>query len=273
MFKAIALEPGTVLTVNSHDRERDLILHMRPTGTPQPLVMIFHGGGGGARFMARRTGALADQLLDRGYAIAFMNGSSRFGGKSLRTWNGGHCCAYALKAKIDEVDYIDRVVAAIAAQMPLDHSRVFLMGHSNGGMIAYRSPAEMATQIRGIVVISSAMFDDQPLLNEGMSAFLIHTRDDANIAFDASVPPKNRRAWNALPLPFREAELRMKKMLGCGNLVRENVVQGVVRRNHSCAKGADLTIVVSATGGHEWPKSIPGFDLDEAILEFFDNQH
>ncbi|MEZ5933698.1 MAG: alpha/beta fold hydrolase [Alphaproteobacteria bacterium] len=260
------------MTVSSHGDKRELILRARPTDAPQPLVMIFHGGGGSAWFMARRTSSFADRLLDSGYAVAFMNGSSRRGGRNLRTWNGGHCCAYAMTEAIDDVDYIDRAVPEIAARISLDGSRVFLMGHSNGGMLAYRVPADMGTPVRGIVVISSAMFDDQPRLPQGISAFLTHARDDDNIAFDASFPPKQQRAWDAPPLHFLETEARMADMLDCGKPVPQSAIQDVAMRARRCAGGAELTVVVSATGGHEWPKSIPGFSLEDSILGFLDRQ-
>ena len=235
-------------------------------------MLIFHGGGGSAQFMTKRSSTFADLLLSRGYAAAFMNGSSRRDGRNLRTWNGGHCCAYAMTTKIDEGDYIDQAVATIAEHTPVDPSRIFLLGHSNGGMVAYRWPATLRTKVRGIVVISSAMFADQPLIPIGTSAFLTHTRNDDNVAFDASFAPKQKRAWNASPLPFPEAEARMTKRLDCDNPNEQKVAEGVTQRNHACAKGAELTVVISATGGHEWPKSIPRFSLEDAILTFLDRQ-
>lgn len=262
----------SVLTVTSGGVERELILRAQPSGRPQALVLIFHGGGGNARFMAQRTDLFVDLLLRRGYAVAFMNGSSRRNDRNRRTWNGGHCCAYAMTAKIDEADYIDQAVAAIAMQIPVDRSRVFLMGHSNGGMVAYRWTAALHMPVRGIVVISSAMFADQPTIPQGTSAFLIHTRDDDNVAFDASFSPKQTRAWNAPFLPFLDAEARLADLLVCGSPNQQRMAEGVIRRDRFCATGAELTIVVSARGGHEWPKSIPGFSLEEAILNFLDHQ-
>ncbi len=266
------LPSSTELTVTSGGVERKLILRAQPMGTPQPLVLIFHGGGGSAQFMAQRASAFADLLLSRGYAVAFMNGSFRRDSQNLRTWNGGHCCAYAMTAKIDEGDYIDQAIATIAAQTPVDRSRIFLMGHSNGGMVTYRSPTTLQTKVRGIVVISSAMFADQPAIPQGISAFLIHTRDDDNVAFDASFAPKQKRAWNAPPLPFPETEARMAEMLGCGSPKEQKVTDSVTRRDHACAKGTELTVIVSTRGGHAWPKSIPGFSLEETILTFLDHQ-
>ena len=266
------LSSDTVLTVMSGGVEREIALRAQPMNTPQPLVLIFHGGGGSAQSMARRSSSFAGLLLRQGYAVAFMNGSSRRDGQNLRTWNGGHCCAYAMTAKIDEADYIDQAVTVIAAQAPIDPSRIFLMGHSNGGMIAYRWPTALHTKVRGIVVISSAMFADQPVMPHGTSAFLTHTLDDDTIAFDASFAPKQTRAWNAPPLPFPEAEARMAEMLGCGSPKERKVTDGVTQRDHACAKGTELTVIVSTRGGHAWPKSIPGFSLEEAILTFLDRQ-
>ncbi|MBS0154003.1 MAG: alpha/beta fold hydrolase [Nitrospira sp.] len=266
------LPSSIVLTVTSGGVERDFILHAQPTDTPKPLVLIFHGGGGSAQFMVRRSSAFADLLLTRGYAVAFMNGSSHRDGRNFRTWNGGHCCAHAMTTKIDEGNYIDQAIAAIAAHTPVDRSRIFLMGHSNGGMVTYRWLATLRTKVRGIVVISSAMFADQPAIPQGTSAFLTHTHDDNNVAFNASFAPKQKRAWDAPPLPFLEAEARMAQLLDCDNPNEQRVADGVIKRDHTCTSGAELTVVVSETGGHEWPKSIPGFSLEGAILMFLDHQ-
>lgn len=53
-----------------------------------------------------------------------------------RAWNAGICCALALR---NDVGYLVDVVHAVAAAVPVDLSRVYVVGFSNGGMMALRA--------------------------------------------------------------------------------------------------------------------------------------
>jgi predicted esterase len=53
-----------------------------------------------------------------------------------RAWNAGICCALALR---NDVGYLVDVVHAVAASVPVDLTRVYIVGFSNGGMMALRA--------------------------------------------------------------------------------------------------------------------------------------
>jgi predicted esterase len=53
-----------------------------------------------------------------------------------RAWNAGTCCALALR---NDVGYLVDVVHAVAAAVPVDVTRVYIVGFSNGGMMALRA--------------------------------------------------------------------------------------------------------------------------------------
>jgi poly(3-hydroxybutyrate) depolymerase len=53
-----------------------------------------------------------------------------------RAWNAGICCALALR---NDVGYLVDVVHAVEASVPVDTTRVYVVGFSNGGMMALRA--------------------------------------------------------------------------------------------------------------------------------------
>lgn len=53
-----------------------------------------------------------------------------------RAWNAGICCALALR---NDVGYLVDVVHAVEASVPIDLTRVYVVGFSNGGMMALRA--------------------------------------------------------------------------------------------------------------------------------------
>ena len=163
------------LSVKAGKDQRELILY-----TPQdisrdvPVVLVFHGGGGGAEWMASKSRKLTRTFTEAGYAVAYMNGSSRRDGEKLRTWNAAHCCAYAQRQNIDEAAYIDAAMDALDRKTGIDRTRIFLVGHSNGAMLAYRVAGQMKDAPRAIAPISGAIFADQPGIPARTSIFMYH---------------------------------------------------------------------------------------------------
>jgi poly(3-hydroxybutyrate) depolymerase len=54
-----------------------------------------------------------------------------------RAWNAGTTCCGGVT--IDDVTYLRHVVAAVAGRTPVDLRRVYVLGLSNGGMMALRA--------------------------------------------------------------------------------------------------------------------------------------
>jgi polyhydroxybutyrate depolymerase len=160
-----ALVPGGPLAPGNHElqldhggRERSYVLHVPAAGAegPRPLVLAFHGGGGNGEGFQRYAGL--DALADRdGFLVAYPNGSHRWSDGRLLTWNAGDCCGFAKDAAIDDVGFARAVIEDVARSTPLDRSRVYATGHSNGGMMAYRLAAEASERVAAIAPVAAAM--------------------------------------------------------------------------------------------------------------------
>jgi polyhydroxybutyrate depolymerase len=265
-------EPETV-TVKTGKTDRDAILYPRDTSAgPSPVVLVFHGGGGGAEWMANRSTSLTRALSGAGYIVVYMNGSSRRDTEKLRTWNAVHCCAYAAKKKINDAAYADAVIEELDRRFDIDRTRIFLMGHSNGAMLSYRIAGQMKTTPRAIAPISGAIFADQPDVPDRTSIFMYHAVDDEVLSYDGNPEDKAER-WRTAPhVGFLKAEAKLAELKACGAPTASSFDGGVTQTERACPGNSSIIAVTGPSGGHEWPSKAPGYRIEDAILAFFERQ-
>lgn len=268
--RAPPAKPET-LTVSAAGTKREAILYAPDAATgPRPVVLVFHGGGGGAEWMANKSALLTRTLTGAGYAVVYMNGSTKRRTEKLRTWNAEHCCAYAARAKINEAAYADAVLDALDARLEIDRTRIFLMGHSNGAMLSYRLAGQMKTTPRAIAPISGAIFADQPDVPDRTSIFMYHAVDDEALSYDGNPEDKAER-WRTAPhIGFIKAEAKLAELKDCGPQTAGPSGSSIQTTERACPGSSVLVAVTGASGGHEWPSRPPGYSIEQAILSFFD---
>lgn len=126
----------------------------RPTGvavgTPLPVILAIHGGGGTARIHASTTllSALGQQ---RKILIAYLEGSG-----AIQTFNAGNCCGAAQTNNVDDVGYVSAVLDDLAARDAIDAARIYATGFSNGGMLSHRLACALSQRIAGIAAVGGA---------------------------------------------------------------------------------------------------------------------
>lgn len=156
--EARGLAPGNHERSVAHGgAERSYVLHVpaQVGSRPLPLLLAFHGGGGNARGFQRYAGL--DPLAERdGFLVAYPNGSHRFFGERLLSWNAGDCCGFASEAGVDDVGFALAVIEDVARLTPVDRLRVYATGHSNGAMLTYRLAAEASDRIAAIAPVAAA---------------------------------------------------------------------------------------------------------------------
>lgn len=116
-----------------------------------PLVVSLHGGGSNAREQDLFT-RMRFKAVEAGFVLLTPNGYRG-------TWNAGSCCAPAMTAGIDHTAVIDAMLDDAERLLSIDDARVFALGHSNGGMMAYRLACELSDRIAAIAAVSATMMD------------------------------------------------------------------------------------------------------------------
>lgn len=217
-----------------------------------PLLLAFHGSSWNGRVMQQTTGfsELAEQEK---FVVAYPNGS---GPSNILSWNAQFCCSFALERGIDDLSFVDLLLDELLASYPVDPSRVYATGFSNGGMFTYVLAIERPEQFAAVAVVSGAMYATQPPANIPIPMLIIHGTNDSVIPYDGgwgalrSLSGKTEPAVSAIdaaslwianngcsssePMTSRERTARIQTYIGC--------------RDHS-----DVVFITLLEGGHNWP--------------------
>jgi polyhydroxybutyrate depolymerase len=122
-----------------------------------PLVIMLHGysATGPEEELYLNFGRLVD--VD-GFLYAFPDGLTDVTG--FHFWNATDGCCDFYGNPVDDVAYIDSVIDDVSARYHVDTKRIYVLGHSNGGFMAYRLACDLAPRIAAIVSLSGAMWND-----------------------------------------------------------------------------------------------------------------
>jgi polyhydroxybutyrate depolymerase len=275
------------LDVRAVGLRRSYRLHAPPRepGRALALVVAVHGAFSGPERMARRSGfsELADQ---EGFAIAYARGHGLLG--RLRHWNSGHCCGFARKVGIDDVGYLKAVIEDARRQLPIDASRIYMVGHSNGGMLTYRFAAEH-TGLLAAVAVSSGTVGGRPDEDEGewlppepshaIPILHVHGRADPIVQYEGGEDPRSSgRTWISAP----DSARFWAEHNGCeadATESREGIL--TLAEWSGCRDGAGVRLYSVDSWGHHWagPRltrrmgaAAQGFDAASVMWRFF-SQH
>jgi polyhydroxybutyrate depolymerase len=150
--------------------------------SPVPLVILLHGyGSSGADAEAYLGLAAASDA--RGFLYAHPDGTKDSKGNAF--WNATDACCDADGSGVDDSGYLSALIWDIRAQFNVDPKRVYLIGHENGGFMAYREACDHATQIAGVASLGGAMWGDptQCVLKAPVTVLEIHGTADADIDY------------------------------------------------------------------------------------------
>lgn len=120
-------------------------------GGQAPVVFVLHGGGGNGWDMSGY--ARFDAFAERDRAVVVY--PSAFEG----FWNDGRKYR-EFKSQVENVDdvgFLFRVLEDLDARVKVDRSRVFITGHSNGGLMAHMVAAHAANRITAIAPVASSI--------------------------------------------------------------------------------------------------------------------
>jgi polyhydroxybutyrate depolymerase len=78
--------------------------------------------------------------------------------RGKRFWNATDACCNLYGVHVDDSAYLDGVIKQIEATYNVDRHRIFVVGHSNGGFMAYRMACDHADEVAAIVSLEAATF-------------------------------------------------------------------------------------------------------------------
>jgi polyhydroxybutyrate depolymerase len=234
---------------------RSYILY-RPTTSNRgdlPLMIVLHGGLGNAQYMQESTGL--NEIADSGpFVVVYPNGDKiRFTLKDRRTWNAGNCCGLAAKKGIDDVKFIEKIIEDISKKIPIDTRRVYLVGLSNGAMMAYRVAVEIPDRIAAVISVSGTLAIDNFDAARDIPVLIIHGTADKNIPIAGG-----KGALSVAKVDHRSLADTIKLITRARQCLDPEVRKekgGIQISSYRCSNGAPLVVMLIEGGEHGWPGS------------------
>jgi poly(3-hydroxybutyrate) depolymerase len=112
------------------------------------LVIALHGYTGGPEQMRQQLDGDA-WARELGATVVYPTGLGH-----RTSWNAGGCCGSAARSGIDDVGFIARTITRFR---DAGARQVFLVGYSNGGMLAYRVACERPDLVDAIAVVNGTI--------------------------------------------------------------------------------------------------------------------
>lgn len=240
-----------------------------------PLVINLHGftSADWQQQILTRMDATSEA---RGYLVAYPSGVAT-------SWNAGQCCGTAWLDAVDDVQFIQELIAKISDEYCIDPKRIYATGMSNGGFLSHRLGCELADTFAAIApvagVLGVAPNDCKP--QRPLPVLHFHGTADPMVPYGGGNPivnigmagtldfrsvPDTIRTWRNLNGCLGEAEIVYAK----GDATCE--------RWSDCEGGVSVTLCTIDKGGHTWPGGVPipagktstSISATETMADFFD---
>lgn len=233
------------VTVDGVRRTYRSIMSVQATGRI-PLLIVLHGRGQTDSVAASQTGFLG--LAERRRVVLVFPDGER------RSWDAGHgCCGFAGSRHAPDVPFVAAIVADAVRRWPVDVERVYLVGYSNGGKLAYSAVCADPK-----LFAAAATYGAVPLspCSPGTPAvpFLLAAGTADRVL------PFHGRPTGHPPLPgVPQAVDWLRTQDGCparAQTGRDG--SAVVQRWADCAGGTNVESVVYPGWGHAWPAGRAG---------------
>ena len=158
---AAAREEASEGSISNHklqvgERERSFLLYTpakrnADTGD-RPLVLVFHGGGGTAKGIAREVGRSMHKIADReGFFVAYPNAVDK-----MWDFDAG-VISESLDERIDDRRFFGDLISELVHSLPIDEQRIFATGISRGGQASYFVACAHPDRIRAIAPVAMPM--------------------------------------------------------------------------------------------------------------------
>ena len=223
-------------------------------GTPLPLVVVLHGGGGNATNAELMTGF--SRLVEREHIIVvYPDGMAARDGAPLETWNAGHCCGPAMQRNVDDVGFIAALLDELHRTLPVDASRIYVTGMSNGAMMSHRIARELAPRIAAIAPVVGTVFGDERVPSSPVSALMINGLLDRNIpANGGHSGGLGANTWDGTAMqPFIAQGTFWAAANGCVTTPVREVQDRVTTTRYTCPEGRRVEVQQVSDNGHAWP--------------------
>ncbi|MBV1926471.1 MAG: prolyl oligopeptidase family serine peptidase [Rhodobacteraceae bacterium] len=227
--------------------ERTYYLYIPKSAKPGArLVIAFHGGGGTVKGFASRSHLR--EMADRyGFVLAMPEGVKK-------TWSAGGNppSGYAEEHNIDDLGFVNYIIDDVSRTGKINTNRVYAMGMSKGGMMAYWAACNIPSRFAAIAVVSGTLSSGRCPISDNTSLLHIHGTNDQNVPFEGGSGSHTSKS-NVWPSAL-EGIQKFKQGEQCSTTeVDRQVTSDTTCKVVACPNADTVEYCLVQNGGHAWP--------------------
>ena len=227
----------------------------------RPLVVVLHGGlGEDDDTVSLSFGKLNGLASDDDFLVAYPLG---IGGH----WNDGRNVEsyYSQRAGVDDVGFLTTLISDLLAKKQIDPEAVFVVGVSDGAMMANRFACERGGMLRGMTAVIGSMPRNvarrrSRCSKKPLSVLMINGTDDPIVPWDGG-EVEFEGAQLGVVIPVRRTFAFWSRHNRCGEAVQSMIPDfspndGTrIERSKATACADDTKVELFAVrgAGHTWP--------------------
>ena len=152
------------------------------SGTPAPLLIALHGYTAEAPY-AESYFALDKVAEEKGILAVYPSGSKDSNG--FLYWNATPACCNFDSTTVDDEAYLLNIIDSVSKEYSVDPTRVYIVGHSNGGFMAHHMACKQSDRIAAIVSLAGSTYSNTRSCKptSPVSVLQIHGSKDAVISY------------------------------------------------------------------------------------------
>lgn len=224
-----------------------------------PLLLVLHGGGSTNNQIIRSTHKRFNELADKHkFYVVYPQGLEK-------SWNDGRqdLKNFASQNKINDVDFIRKLIHKLQSEHKVDSNKVFVTGISNGGFMSFRLGCELREDIRAIAPITATITEDALKYCRGkskVSLVLFNGTDDHLVPYNGGYVKVFGKKRGKITSTQYTINLWVD-MLSCHDLPNKQELPDIKNDEttvtkfeyRQCKNNDAITLYRINGGGHTWP--------------------
>jgi len=210
-----------------------------------PMVVLLHGWMGNASQILAVTG-LEAKAEKEGFIVVAPEALG-----DPKGWNVGFLDLSG-ENHPDDAGFVASVIDQAEKEVGVDPDRLFVMGHSNGAMLAHLVASKMAGRVAAFGAVAGTIGmpgkETIPYPKAAVSAILLHGQADALVSYDDS----HMGLLHGIGAP-QAAKWWADRNEISGQAIRTNPSPNEVIDTFSGANGVEVQLVTYPKGSHDWP--------------------
>jgi polyhydroxybutyrate depolymerase len=189
-----------------------------------PLVVLLHGYGSGGD---ETVGYLEADLQQTASSFIYLVPEGTRDAEGRRFWNN---MPPQKEGAVNDSAYLQSLISEVKDRWNIDGKRIYAVGISNGGFMAYRLACDTDGLLAGIVSIAGGMFADAALCQTKtpLSVLQIHGTSDEIVPFVSQKPNMLGAFESAQSWAQRSGCQRSEQRLLARDIMLQPIIPGIV---------------------------------------------